>query len=325
MRVNRPRNVSDQDLVHDNPPVDLPLSKPTTMSYYLQRIKLADICRSVVDVMPLSNLALATIDYQDVIALDDKFEAFFQDLPIFLKTDDQSRAASEPIVQQYPQIQVQRYALGMIGHTRRCKLHQPFLIRGSVDDRYAYSRKISLRSARCVIRQKRLVENQHGTVLAANVKLTGVVYHVFMATIVLVMDLCFNKSEGSDAARKAEVMEACKILEEAKAQSRMASEFLESLMDILRKHKVRLHNPPCDKPEKGVCQDAVPPGAQVHTDANAVVEQEAQQFNPWPMQDNPQNHLSDFGEIWKDYVEFGPNMEMPEWDTLFSDLDSRFT
>ena len=67
---------------------------------------------------------------------------------------------------------------------------------------------------------------------------------MFMATIVLVMHLYFNKAtEGEDdAARKAEVVAACKMLEEAKSQSAMASEFLESLMDVLRKHKVRLHN-----------------------------------------------------------------------------------
>ncbi|KIX07653.1 uncharacterized protein Z518_02306 [Rhinocladiella mackenziei CBS 650.93] len=327
MCVNIPCNVNDSDLTHDKPPVNLPLSEPTTMSYYIQRIKLADICRNVVDVMPLNGRDLALVDYQDVIALDDKFEAFFQELPVFFQTDEKSRLAAEPIMCQYPALQVQRYALRMIADTRRCKLHQPFLIRGSVDPNYAYSREISLKSARSCIRVWRLHEKEYQSILVASVKLTGVVHHVFMATIVLVMDLCFNKTAGDDAERKAEVREACKILEDVKCQSRMAHEFLESLMDILRTHKVRLHNnpPPGDSTEEGILPDSTGMPQRGNGLSTTPAGQERQSYDDsWPPPDNPQNYLSDFDEIWKDYVEFGPNMDMPEWDNLFSDLDSRY-
>jgi hypothetical protein len=360
-RVNLPRNVDDKDFEHEASPKPKPLTEPTTMSYYIQRIKLADICRSVVDTMPITNIELNAINYQDVINLDRKFEAFFQDLPVFFKLDEHSVRASESIMKQRPHMQVQRYVLGMIAQTRRCKLHQPFLIRRSVANHYDYSRRISLESARSVIRMRELLEiEDQGDFLIVSTRHTGVVYHIFMALIVLVMDLCFNKAaEGEDdAARKAEVVAACKILEEAKSQSNMASDFLGSLMDVLRKHKVRLHNHnPREEPrlpaEQQDIRIADVPTVHSRSSVRDVTHPGIGGFAPAPhsqqglplydtnmtapqqptpplhntsmaVQDISQHYLSDFDTIWKEYVELGPNMDVPGWDSLFSDLDSRF-
>ncbi|OCT47378.1 putative Zn(II)2Cys6 transcription factor [Cladophialophora carrionii] len=368
MRVNMLRNVDDDDLVRDGPPVDRPLSEPTAMSYYIQRIKLADICRQVIDVMPLTSFELGTVDYQDVINLDRKFAAFFRELPAFLKIDERHIRESEHIMRQRPHLHIQRYALGMIAQTRRCKLHQPFLIRRSVERHYDYSRRISLESARSVIRLKDLLHpaaegEEEGGFVTMSARHTGIVYHIFMATIVLVMDLCFNRvAEGEDdAARKAEVVAACKMLEDAKSESAMASSFLDSLMDVLRKHKVRLHSinnnnnnnnarpsvawtvpssaiheeqrlPVVSgwsrQPLHGVVgEDLNRPAPALETQAQILGDSDSNanaNANATSVQDASQHYLSDFDAIWQEYVELGPNMGIPGWDSLFSDLDSRF-
>ena len=341
-----PRNVDDEDLLHSSPSIDKPLSEPTAMSYYIQRIKLAEICRTVIDTMPLTSYELGTVDYQDVINLDRQFEAFLHNLPSFLKIDEQHIKESEPIMRERPHMQIQRYALSMIALTRRCKLHQPFLIRRSVDNHYDYSRRISLESARSVIRMRNILSlDERGEFVNVSAKHMGVVYHIFMSAIVLVMDLTFNKAADGedDATRKAEVVAACKMLEDAKSQSTMASEFLESLMDVLRKHKVRLHNH--NLPSGRGEAVAVVDGNDIHSSnipfhvqqpfndvANSVgggylpaPDSQQPSMNNTAMSDDiSQHYLSDFDAIWKEYVELGPNMDMPGWDSLFSDLDSRF-
>jgi hypothetical protein len=319
------------------------------MSYYIQRIKVATICRDVIDMMPLTSFELGTVNYQDVINLDRKFEAFFRDLPAFFKIDERHIRESESIMRQRPHMQIQRYALGMIAQTRRCKLHQPFLIRRSVQHHYDYSRRISLESARTVIRMKELLHIEGGEdFVAVSARHTGIVYHVFMATIVLVMDLCFNKvvQGDEDAARKAEVVAACKMLEDAKSESAMASNFLDSLMDVLRKHKVRLHNPhpsvasvetAAVHEEKGLplisaavdsqrqpLNGIAGGGPSRHPPMSETQPQLLYDGNAMPVQDASQHYLSDFDAIWQEYVELGPNMGIPGWDSLFSDLDSRF-
>lgn len=323
MRVNMPRNVNDRDLIYENPSVDLPIAEPTTMSYHLQRIKLSSICRDIVDVMTL--LDPTTMEYREIVALDGKFEAFFEELPSFFKTDEKSRLETKHIMREYPQMRVQRYALGMVARARRCKLHQPFLIRRSTESPYGHSREICLRSAQAVFRLHRLMENEYNddSDLAISVKLTGIIYHIFMATIVLVMDLCFNKTKDNDAARKAEVVEACTILEQASRQSHVAKEYLESLMDVLRKHKVLLHNLP-HEPAENASGRMFAADADRQKEMNGNAGPDTQHSHTlWPPQDAAPEARSDFDQIWNDYVEYGPNMDMPQWDSLYSDLDSR--
>ncbi|EXJ85808.1 hypothetical protein A1O1_06177 [Capronia coronata CBS 617.96] len=319
MCVNLPRNVNDTDLYHDNPSIDLPLSEPTIMSYYIQRIKVADICRSVVDVMPLSSPSISKIDYQDVIALDRKFEAFFEDLPWFFKMDDKSRAESDAIMRKYPHMRLQRYTLGTVALIQRCKLHQPFLIRRSAEGYYNYSRDVSLQCARAVISLKGVLDAEVGTMVHAPIQPGSIAYHIFMATIVLVMDICFNRNEGDDAARKAEVTAACKALEDCISRSRAACDFLSSVTETLRKYKVKLHHPP-----GGMVQEAIVPASmEMFHPSQDVLPISKQQPDNASSMDNTQHVFADFDKIWKEYVEYGPNMDMPDWDSLFNDLDSR--
>lgn len=320
MLVKRPRNVDDCNLQQD-PFLDQPVSSPSTMSYYLQRINLADLCRRVADTIPLLNVEITTIDYKDIIALDKRFEAFLEELPTFLKTDEQSRMRSEEVMLKYPQMRAQRYGLGMIALTRRCKLHQPFLIRGSLHKEYHYSREIALKSARRVLKMKRSAELEPGSVFAADVKLVGISHHVFMATIVLVTDLCFNRGYGDDEQRQAEVIEALKILEEAKSQCGMVSKFVESLEAVLRKHKVRLLNRSRAVDDHGRSNTET---GQTHLDSSASENQSVNISDPWDTLEDPMSYPSEVDSIWRDYVQLGPNLQMPEWDSLFSDLDTPF-
>lgn len=184
------------------------------MSYFLQRIRRADICRSVVDSMPTTVSDLAQIEYEDFLGW--QFENFLLELPIFLRLDEESRQRSQEIDQKFPQIEIQRYLLGLGVHNRRCKLHRPFLIHCSREPQYIYSRKICLQSARAIFQVRRLLEKGISSFASAHLRLCAVVHYVFMATAVLVMDLCFNKMEGQEEQRKEEVINACKMLKKPK-------------------------------------------------------------------------------------------------------------
>jgi hypothetical protein len=49
MTVNKPQHVNDLDLLLDAPCPSRPISEPTDMSYFLQRIRLAEISRNITD------------------------------------------------------------------------------------------------------------------------------------------------------------------------------------------------------------------------------------------------------------------------------------
>lgn len=371
------------------------------MSFAIQRIKLGDLCREVVDLIPISICATSTVDYQQVIALDQRFEDFLQELPVFLRNDEQSIQQSEHVVARYPAMRIQRQLLSMLAKTKRCKMHHPFLIRGSTNPRYSYSRTTSLKSARAVLEEKRRIDLLHVNSHSHDrYKLGGyMTYHTFMATIVLVLDLCFNKKSSSDndngknvdndadtRVTKAEVMEACRSLHQDQSASGLGTDYLASLMDVLRKYKVKLRPPgiehfrsnptirpnntnttntphqrpsllarlpssalanPTQNPTQGT-STAVPPTpplqqpvttstnhntntGTVNPPSSSHLTLNLQSYNNvtsasdrWTAGSttlaDPQGCLADFDDIWNDYVELGPNLDMPGWDSLFSDL-----
>ncbi|KAJ9617102.1 hypothetical protein H2200_000823 [Cladophialophora chaetospira] len=390
MVVNIPRNVDDRDLIYTNPPLDRPLSEPTAMSYDIQRLKLGDLCRAMVDLIPLSVTDTSSVDYQQVIALDHRFDVFLQELPSFLRNDEQSIQQSEQVVARYPQMRIQRQMLSMLSKTKRCKLHQPFLIRGSVERGYSYSRTMSLKAARAVLEERRSIEpfDTNRNPVDRYKLSTYVTYHTFMATIVLVMDLCFNNNSSSnnnvdhdDETRvtKAEVMEACRNLHQDRSGPGLGTAYLASLMEVLRKYKVKLQPPGTEHsrnnttsqpvnttiiPSQRSALHAQPPlytfpsatenlnyvasisappipPLQRHmmtssnNDTNAALSYDLNSSSKFfdtnlplkhsgtggsAMSADPQGCFADFDDIWNDYVELGPSLDVLQWDSLLSDL-----
>lgn len=243
MAVNRPRNITDEELETQGPWLDHPLDVPTEMSYFLLRIRSAELARMICDAWPMASSDIDNIDYSSIVAIDAKFEELINDMPVFFRLDDESRRRSHPITEKYPYFIIQKYLIGIAIYMRRCKLHQPFLVRGSEDERFRYSREACIRAARAVVHAKQQLDEENDEIVARQLPLNlFVLHHLFVATIVLVMDLCFNRNEDAeqDEARRAEVIYACKTLESTKTTSALASKFLASLTDVLRKHRVYL-------------------------------------------------------------------------------------
>lgn len=309
--TNFPRHLEEEDMEKESPSFERPLTTPTASSYLIQRIRLAEICRKSIDITPLGAWGSETTRYEDIMALDLEFEKFKRELPPFFQYTPEAHERYRNLYQQRPSILVQKYTVNMIFQNRRCRLHQPYLVRGFSDRAYAQSRDVCLQSARAVLAVN--FELKKEDMLAASLLSTsGTHHHIFFATVALVMDLCFNKTDGDeqqDATRRAEVMEACRLLGDAKDRSAVAKRFLDSLMDVMKKHKVRLFDTAmeCEQQQQQQQQPDVPMLPTMETD-----------FDP------NGSAQSEFEEIWQSYIEHGPNMDLPDWAELFDDLQTQF-
>ena len=235
MIVRKPLNLNDEDLVDGMSLVERPLSQPTIMSYSILRIRLGEISRNITDRTAFI-MAQPSIPYHVIMDIDTELQLLLNDVPQFfsmpvadlIKTYqlDPSRAES---------IAYQGYMFSTLFYSQRCIIHFPYYGRGFVDHTYASSRDICLQSA-CLIIQTEVKFKESRLWNATRFKYLGLFVAVFMASIVLLMNQCYNKGFPRDEAQRKVLADAMGILEEGRHESETTSKFLDSLMQILRKH-----------------------------------------------------------------------------------------
>lgn len=312
INVNLPQDCSDDNLaLGENSTPNT--SQPTSMTLFLERVKLAHISREIADIIPLQTCKLMKVPYEQIIALDTKLNNFLSDLPFFLKLDIESRNKSQLLETIYPQIPVSRYCITTEAHSIKCKLHQKFLVRQSIDPRYVYSRNSCLESARAVLQvyQDLRVHESPSCVP----ELMGITVHfTHLALVVLAMDLCFNKDAMDAAEVKAELQRSLQIFQNAQSSSPLLARFMGSMDDVLRKHKVQLAAPSTSEHQEGVGN---PEEMVLDPFITPSGNDQIQYTLGMDMSD------ASFDEFWQAAMQDTPNLDSLAWDNIFSVLDSR--
>ncbi|KAF5597533.1 zinc finger transcription factor YRR1 [Fusarium pseudocircinatum] len=242
MNVRKPLNADDEDLVEGQELVGKPMNCSTNMSYFLQRVRLAEVVRNFTDRVPLTNSSNPDVhSYGLVLEVDAAIEQFIEDLPPFLKFntgDLQQLPATE--AHKKPGLIIQRHIMNVFVHGQRCKLHLPYLARGAVEPTYARSRRVCLDSARMVIQTEHQLEKEATTFNSTRLRLCLVLHSVFIASIVLLLDFCLGADADAKEQRREDLLEAWDILEAAKELSRPTARIQDLLTQVMKKHKVTL-------------------------------------------------------------------------------------
>ncbi|KAJ3491666.1 hypothetical protein NLG97_g5551 [Lecanicillium saksenae] len=301
---------------------DIPL---LSTSYFLQRIRLAEICREVVDSLPGLKIA-EDVDYDHVIFLDGKFEELVKTLPVFFRLD----RGHDLLYAAAPQLTIQCCLIHLGIYTRRSRLHQSFLTAGLTNPKYAFSRAACLDSSRAVLKICYMLEEKKDDLELIPARLATVVHHVFMAAVVLLMDLCSHTVEELEGRREVEVNRACRMLDSLKQDSVMAARLAQPLMDILQKHREGLQ-----KTQSSERLPAVHPGIQPPVHISSTFQESRAPISDGG--DHPEGaaqeeHESsqcerdwEFDAMMQEYIDMGPSIDGPFWSSLFDDLDSHQT
>lgn len=308
MRVNLPRNCWNKHLGSESGKFDLPLSEITSMSYYLQRVRVAEICREIVDCLPEPSLRLFDMPYDEVLRLDGKFQTFFSELPAFLQPQHAESQWVADMEMKHPQIPLQRIYINAQAHSRRCKLHQPFLIRQSVDSRYATSRAACLDSAFTVVRLRKMMKSGKMAYTSKRQEVGIMVHFMHLSIVVLVMDLCINRDKVTESAQRQQVLDAFSFLEEGTDISPLPGKFLRTLTSFLQKYEVSLSGPdPLHREQT----------------SNTSVAVKDHRYGQEPGDGCLRSAESDFEEFWNSAFNDAAFLDTPQWDLMFSHLDSQ--
>jgi hypothetical protein len=242
MIVNKPRNLDDIRLAEDDPNFEMPTSQPTSMSYFLQRLRLAEISRSIVDHNLVSTTGLGRPNYYThIMAMDFELNQFISQTPRYFQLDSYEPFSTSSRASNF---YIQAYMLNSHVHTQRCKLHLAYLTSGPNDNpAHAASRHTCLQSARHIIRAERQLLGSGHSFVRIRLRLAAILYSVFMASIVLLMDACVNRPISvQDEGLDDDAAEALKILEDIRSHSLAAAKLLESLLQVVSRYRGSQHS-----------------------------------------------------------------------------------
>jgi hypothetical protein len=183
------------------------------MSYSLQRIRLAEVSRRMIDRTPLVMMQSGGPGHDVVMDFDTELQLLLNDIPPFFSMSREEISATYGLeASKASNIVHQGYMHYSIVHSHRCRLHFPYFSLGFVDPRYASSRDICLQTAHEII-QTELRLGESGLLRATQYTFIRLLASVFMASIVILMDLCYNKSTSQQEKRRAEIADAIQILD----------------------------------------------------------------------------------------------------------------
>lgn len=254
MMTHKPLNINDEDVVDGMTRTNRPLSEPTSMTYFVLRIRLNEISRSIVDRAPLMTALPSGSSYDVVMDIDTELQQLLNDIPPFFFSMTPFEIAGRYKLSDHRARVIARQGndFRTIFYATRCKLHLPYARRGFTEPEYATSRILCLESARLIIETESEYQRLDLNKDFARYKPLLYSMTVFLACMVLLMEYCHRKQTQSPNQEKSklESCKALKMLEAARSESEMACKFLDSLVTVLQNHGIA--------PPKGMQQGPVP-------------------------------------------------------------------
>lgn len=238
MAVRWPCNANDEDIVDEQEIVDRPLEEATSVSYLLERSRLAMLFYKLGDFDTPINSASEEAGYLKVMEADMKLRQFMRELPSFFRLENSDSISDLPSrdSRRSSNITTQRYLLNMIFYGQICKLHLPYMARGTVNPGFAYSHDSCLKAAQQIIYIEHQMRAENSTFILFRQRMNIKFRSIFIACVVFVLDGCLaNSVEGGTMETDATMADAWKILHEAKGQSPMASELLQLSIESFEK------------------------------------------------------------------------------------------
>ncbi|KAE8151667.1 hypothetical protein BDV25DRAFT_138590 [Aspergillus avenaceus] len=326
MKVDYPSNADDEWITSTELLRVSPLSQPTLMSAFIYRIKLADLCRQVVDTMSATWLSLQEPNYDDIISLGQQFHDLLHDYPTFFKYDHTNIEQSKGICQDRPYITIQRITVNFDTLTRLCKLHRPYHLESMNNPKCAYSKRACVLSARTMLQLRRSLDGIDAEAGLIPARFWTVLQHVLLAALVLVTDASFNQNAPDAEAKKARILAIYQALERPKQESSTLVNIIVRNMQIIMSTIQRGESPKLTSCAKPGDLAHVAPRTRPGNIPTTNVSQPSFAQGQVPIGDGMTHQVWDRGDawdqLWHKFLAVALNLEDPQWKLLLHGTDS---
>lgn len=239
MAVRKPAHINNVDLQNHGRAVSIPRAQPTDMSYFLERLRLAELSRMLVDRSPLAYTNAVDRKYDQVIETDLQLQQYQQSLPTFFQIENSGLgdvSISHP--QGSPAIIVQKINLNCLVYYQRCTIHLPYIALSAVDPQYASSRRVCLDCAERVVHLHKEARANHSSWIMSRLKATNMLRSLILAGMVFLLDICSGIEVENLKAERPEVFEAWQLMSGFQEHSHLVEQFFEFSAQMLKKYRV---------------------------------------------------------------------------------------
>ncbi|KAL6249045.1 hypothetical protein RBB50_004108 [Rhinocladiella similis] len=344
MNVKYPSNIEDTLITPNAPEEELPWSVATEMSAFLQRIKLANLCREIVDALPSGFSDSQEPDYAIILMLDSKLQEYLKELPIFFQLDPMSVQQSQIVCEERPYIAWQRLTIHFSLHARLCRLHRPYHLIGATNPDYAYSRTTCLRSAHTILDLRRSMDDLIPLAGIRPARLWTLMQHVFMAALTLATDVSFSPDSADAESQKAKVMAAYQTLEKSREESSALMQGIQKNMQTLLATLQTQRTQRSIEPIKALANVGTEANANTRTRMGTQGLSQSDEF-PWNGNIAGDRNLTlnraqtersgrylgegipaeeDLDELWSEFLAAIPELAPFQWTSLLDDMDFNF-
>ncbi|KAM5343653.1 hypothetical protein ACJ41O_012190 [Fusarium nematophilum] len=291
------------------------------MSCFIQRLKLADLCREIVDTIPPMIEESTEADYEVILRLDRKLRDMRDNLPIFFQLDEESIHQSQAICQERPYITWQRIALHFSLHTRLCLLHRPYYLDGDSNPKYAYSLDTIMASAYTILELRRRMDDEGAGSNFCPERYWIILQHVTTAAVILATLVSCSPHAPDVEVRKEKVMAAYRTLQRSKKDATGLIKGIEKNMETI------MAALPKERPQgphltTGGSSSATMLAPQVEMDSAGYL---SPKFGE-PRVSEAHGAMEDghSHQLWSDFLAAIPDLEEVQWELLLNDTDLDF-
>lgn len=309
MCVEYPTYLDDNE-ISTTEPSDPQSSAPTPTGYLIYRAKLASLCREAVDAMRPVSQEGQEVCYDVILGLDAKFQDFLNHLPTVFQLNPESIQQCEPLRKERPYITWQRTMAHISIHTRLCRLHRPYHLKGMTDPKYEYSRRVCLRSAQIVLDLRRSMDESRDTVPVGlrPSRFWVIVQHVALAALTLATDVSFDGTAPDTEARKGKVLAAYETLERSTEEPC-------AFRDVI-KNNLRMLMSTLDRGQQGDnSQRQVVIDDSLGSNVESALEATGDQTGSAPWDEN-------WDQLWSEFLAVAPDLDFSQWDQLLDIADT---
>jgi hypothetical protein len=182
-----------------------------------------------------------------------------------------------------------------------------------------------LQSARTVLEIKRIMDEDSPIMTPSSSLIWAVMHHVFVAAVILLIDVCYNWEDVLAVKRKEEVIAACRMLTHAHRSSAVARRAVDAMMDVLRKHWIHVRGLKCPQAQAQVQAQPARP-AEALQQGFGINTPDSMWFAPQQnqRQEGSQVQQADMPleDLWKEMLDGSAQagLDTPDWTDLLNDL-----